>query len=114
MARHFVPSVVERKSHRRLQRQTTAPLQKPMPRVSCWFFRVKPKPTDVNQTYMVSLDKKVDPNVFHENINRLILGATVKVDDPHSPQSFFIILLPEPLPLHEIVSKTQRVFEELP
>ena len=74
--------------------------------MSIWVFRGKPKPTDLNQTYIVSLDQVVDPNILHERINRLIPNTIIKADNPKVPQSYFIIILSKPLTLSEIYTKT--------
>ncbi len=113
MTRHFVPSVSERKYKKIQQKQNATPLAQINPKMSIWVFRGKPKPTDTNQTYIVSLDQKVEPDVFYESINRLIPGTTVKVDRPQIQQAFFIIILPEPLTLREIYSKTGQALKGL-
>jgi len=113
MAKHFVPSIAKRKEY---GIPDNAVFEAPFDiasKVKCWVFRWKPKPTDTNSSYMVSLEKKVDPNLFHEKINKVFPDTMVKVDNPKIPQSFFIILLPEPLTLKEIVYKTQKALEEL-
>lgn len=113
MTRHFIPTISERKYRKTQEKQNVAPLPKKTPKMSIWVFRGKPKPTDTNQTYIVSLEQSVDPNIFHEGINRLIPDTMVKVDNPNSPQSCFIVTLSRPLTLSEIYSKTSEALKGL-
>ena len=113
MAKHFVPSIAKRKEYGIPANTIMESPHNITTKVKCWVFRWKPKPTDTNSSYMVSLEKKVDPNLFYDKINKVFPDTMVKVDNPRIPQSFFIILLPEPLPLKEIVYKTQKTLEEL-
>ena len=113
MTRHFTPTVSERKSKRKQRKQSASHHPKKGPKLSVWVFRGKPKPTDTNQTYIVSLDRKVDPNVFHERLNRLIPNTTVKADNPDAPQTYFIVILSNPLTLREIYSKTCQALKGL-
>lgn len=113
MGRHFKPSISERKTKKKQQKKNTHPSPKKTPKMSVWVFRGKPKPTDTNQTYIVSLKEKVDPNVFHERLNQLIPDTTVKADNPNVPQAHFIVILDKPVTLRDIYSATKQALKGL-
>lgn len=113
MGRHFKPSPSERKAKRKQKkrRRQGSPIRHS--KLNIWVFRLKPKPTDTVKTYTVSLDVKVDPNVFHERLSELIPDVIVKADDPKAPASYFIVVLAQPTTLRDIYSKTAQALKGL-
>ena len=110
MARHFVPSVVERKSHARLQRQVTVQRPKMPQDTVCWYWPGVLKPTETHQTYFLKRTLDMDPDLVHEQINEVIPGTTVKEEEG---LPFFIILLSHPLTPREFVSQIRRALKGL-
>jgi len=111
MTRHFRPTVSERKDKRNHQKRGPAYSPKKQSKMNVWVLRLNHKPTDSTQTYFLTLEQTVDPNLLHEKINQIIPNTEVSVVNPQSPQSFFIIELCKPLTLSEIYSKTNQALK---
>ena len=109
MARHFKPTVSQRKSYAHLQRQRTTPCPEKPQEVICWYWPRSLK-TEAHTTYFLKRTSEMDPDLVHNKINAIIPGTTVK-EDPALP--FFIVLLLKPLTPREFVSQARRALKGL-
>ena len=114
MARNFALDVAqrkERKGERLKKTQIVASSIKRPAKIDYRFFRGRPRQNDIVRTYIIVFDRNMDPDMIYEKMNAVIPG--VKVNADNVLHYFFIILLPKPLTIREVMSMTNRALEEL-
>jgi len=114
MTKNFVLTAARNKEYKIRNKISERLFKDHTSEVRCIFFGASPRLSDLKDRYTVTLNRMVDPNELHKELNEIIPGADVSVLGPSSfPTDFAFITLPRTIPIHDFLAITDKVMEKL-